>query len=239
MSEIEKIKSLLDNAEALVVGAGAGLSTSAGFTYSGERFDHNPVDKAWSLTEKPGCLRLKTNRVVENLYLATNTITQRMEGPACSGDACIDFSHLKDGDCAGLAAFNGDSGVLTIKKKGKKCVLELSEQHVQLSGQDKKVESVEEKVLETVDLGQNSHVWLKVEGDFRPGNHSRHDMALFYYSTDGSQWKRIGPEMRMIFDYRRFFMGTKFAIFCYATKKAGGYIDVDEFRYNVMDQTHE
>ena len=203
------------------------------------QWNHNPVDKAWSLTEKPGCLRLKTNRVVDNLYLATNTITQRMEGPACSGDACIDFSHLKDGDCAGLAAFNGDSGVLTIKKKGKKCVLELSEQHVQLSGQDKKVESVEEKVLETVDLGQNSQVWLKVEGDFRPGNHPRHDMALFYYSTDGSQWKRIGPEMRMIFDYRRFFMGTKFAIFCYATKKAGGYIDVDEFRYNVMDQTHE
>lgn len=39
MSKIEKIKSVLENAEALVVGAGAGLSTSAGFTYSGERFE--------------------------------------------------------------------------------------------------------------------------------------------------------------------------------------------------------
>ncbi len=39
MSEIEKNKSVLENAEALVVGAGAGLSTSAGFTYSGERFE--------------------------------------------------------------------------------------------------------------------------------------------------------------------------------------------------------
>lgn len=39
MSEIEKIKSLLDNAQAIIVGAGAGLSTSAGFTYSGERFE--------------------------------------------------------------------------------------------------------------------------------------------------------------------------------------------------------
>ena len=39
MSEIEKIKSVLENAEALVVGAGAGLSTSAGFTYSGGRFE--------------------------------------------------------------------------------------------------------------------------------------------------------------------------------------------------------
>ena len=39
MNEIEKIKSVLENAEALVIGAGAGLSTSAGFTYSGERFE--------------------------------------------------------------------------------------------------------------------------------------------------------------------------------------------------------
>ena len=38
MTEIEKIKSLLEEAQTIVVGAGAGLSTSAGFTYSGERF---------------------------------------------------------------------------------------------------------------------------------------------------------------------------------------------------------
>ena len=36
---MSEIKSVLENAEALVVGAGAGLSTSAGFTYSGERFE--------------------------------------------------------------------------------------------------------------------------------------------------------------------------------------------------------
>ena len=38
MSEIEKIKLVLENSDALVIGAGAGLSTSAGFTYSGPRF---------------------------------------------------------------------------------------------------------------------------------------------------------------------------------------------------------
>ena len=36
--QIEKLKSALENADAVVVGAGAGLSTSAGFVYSGERF---------------------------------------------------------------------------------------------------------------------------------------------------------------------------------------------------------
>ena len=36
-----KLKTALDNAEAVVIGAGAGLSTSAGFTYSGKRFHEN------------------------------------------------------------------------------------------------------------------------------------------------------------------------------------------------------
>ena len=35
---IEKLKKALKEADAVVIGAGAGLSTSAGFTYSGERF---------------------------------------------------------------------------------------------------------------------------------------------------------------------------------------------------------
>jgi len=35
----------------------------------------------------------------------------------------------------------------------------------------------------------------------------------------------------MRFDWQRFFMGSKFAIFCYATKKKGGYVDVEDFRY--------
>ncbi len=36
---IKKLKKAVCEAEAIVIGAGAGLSTSAGFTYSGERFD--------------------------------------------------------------------------------------------------------------------------------------------------------------------------------------------------------
>ncbi|MCR5072469.1 MAG: Sir2 silent information regulator family NAD-dependent deacetylase [Clostridiales bacterium] len=36
--QIRKIAEILENADAVLIGAGAGLSTSAGFTYSGERF---------------------------------------------------------------------------------------------------------------------------------------------------------------------------------------------------------
>ena len=36
---IEEIKKKLDEADAVIIGAGAGLSTAAGYTYTGERFD--------------------------------------------------------------------------------------------------------------------------------------------------------------------------------------------------------
>ena len=36
--EVKRLKEALDAADAVVIGAGAGLSTAAGFTYSGERF---------------------------------------------------------------------------------------------------------------------------------------------------------------------------------------------------------
>lgn len=37
--KIDRLKAALKNADAVVIGAGSGLSTSAGFTYSGERFE--------------------------------------------------------------------------------------------------------------------------------------------------------------------------------------------------------
>ena len=198
------------------------------------QWNHNPVDNAWSLTERPGFLRLKTSRVVPNLYLAPNTLTQRMEGPTCSGIVCIDYSKMKDGDCAGLTAFNGDSGVLTLKRVGKAVSLEMSEQSVQLTEREKAVTKVDEKLIKDVPLSKlypkAAKIWLRLDGDFRPG---KNDVANFYYSMDGKQWEQIGTEnYRMRFDYRRFFMGTKFGIFCYATKKTGGYIDVDSFDYH-------
>lgn len=38
-AQVERLKQALDSADAVVIGAGAGLSASAGLTYSGERFE--------------------------------------------------------------------------------------------------------------------------------------------------------------------------------------------------------
>lgn len=42
--EIKKLKCAIDAADSIVIGAGAGLSTSAGFVYDGKRFDDNFAD---------------------------------------------------------------------------------------------------------------------------------------------------------------------------------------------------
>ena len=44
--QLERLKKALDAADAVVIGAGAGLSASAGFVYSGERFVQNFADFA-------------------------------------------------------------------------------------------------------------------------------------------------------------------------------------------------
>lgn len=189
------------------------------------QWNHNPIDEAWSLTERPGYLRLKTARVVDNLNVAPNTLTQRMSAPECTGAIAMDISKMKDGDICGFAAYNGDSGVLRIVKKGGKTVLQLTEEK-SVFKQPRNIDRVDVEVIEEVPL-KSKVVYLKIHGDFNP----RRDMASFSYSTDGKNWKQIGREIAMQFDYRRHFMGSKFAIFNYATKKLGGYVDVDWFHF--------
>ena len=191
------------------------------------QWNHNPIDDAYTLTERKGFLRLKTSKVVKSIYEARNTLTQRMEGPECSGVIAMDVSHMKDGDRAGLSAFNDHAGVLEVAREGDTFILSMKEEDVELD-KDKRVTDTQAKVCGTVDLGKAETVYLRVDGDFRLGK----DIATFYYSLDGKDWTRIGSDFKMRFDFRKFFMGTKFGIFNYATKAAGGYVDVDYFRYS-------
>jgi len=189
------------------------------------QWNHNPVNTAWSLTERKGYLRLKTSRVVNNLFLAPNSLTQRMEGPVCSGVAAFDVAGMKEGDAAGISAFNGDAGVLAVEmKQGQKFVV-LYELSVRLDN-TKAVLSVDSTEKARVALKQET-VFLRVDGDFN----LRKDLATFHYSLDNVNWIPMGGPYRMIFDYRRLFMGSKFALFNFATQTTGGYVDVDFFHY--------
>ena len=196
------------------------------------QWNHNPVNEAWSLTERKGWLRLKTSRVTDNLYLAPNTLTQRMEGPECSGIVKMDISHMKDGDIAGFSAFNGDAGVVKIVKDGKKVFVVADSQNVELTDKEKRVTKVDVTESYRQQLRKQKEIYFRIDANFLPGK----DVADFYYSTDGKDWVKVLEGYKMIFDYRRFFMGSKFAIFNYATKKAGGYVDIDWFNYSKSEK---
>ncbi len=197
------------------------------------QWNHNPVNEAWSLTERPGFLRLKTSRVVDNLYLAPNTISQRMEGPRCSGVVALDITEMADGDVAGFSAFNGHAGLLSVVMEGPNKFLTMSTNVVDLDNDHgKKVCGVEVEEKERIEIQQNM-IYLRIDCNFYEDKQHK-DLATFYYSFDNKDWTKIGTDFRMRFDYMKLFMGTRFAIFNYATKSTGGYVDVDFFAYSPL-----
>lgn len=172
------------------------------------QWNHNPNDSLWSLTERPGYLRLKTGRTDANIFEARNTLTQRTEGPRCSGIAALDVSGMKDGDFAGLAAFCSEPGTIAVTQENGKKYLIMTDRNV-------------EKARVGLD---RERVYLKMECDFTT------DDAVFSYSLNGKKWHRLGGSFHMIFSMAHF-TGNKFALFNYATKTPGGHVDVDYFRY--------
>lgn len=194
------------------------------------QWNHNPVNEAWSLSDRKGFLRLKTSRVVNNLFAAPNTLTQRMEGPKSSGIISLDVKGMKDGDVAGFSAFNGDSGILSVVKEGSKKFIVFTSASVSLDNKSKAITDVKTQETKRIPLNSDK-VFLKIDADFNLGK----DTADFYYSTDQKNWTEMAKDYKMIFDYRRFFMGSKFAVFNYATKTSGGFVDVDFFEFKRKD----
>ena len=191
------------------------------------QWNHNPVDTAWSLVARPGWLRLTTARPVANLFLAPNTLTQRTVGPESISVVKLDASGMKDGDHAGLAAFNGDSAVIAVAMESGKKFIVMTEEHCVFPKGTHKVERVDAVEHGRAEL-KGDTAWLRVRCNFRPGN----DWAETDWSEDGLVWHRLGKRVKTPFDYLRFFMGTRFALFNYATKTAGGHVDFDKFVFD-------
>ncbi|MCD7932410.1 MAG: glycoside hydrolase 43 family protein [Tannerellaceae bacterium] len=182
------------------------------------QWNHNPDNKYWSVSERPGYLRLKTFRLDNSFPTAKNTLTQRTFGPECSGEIAIDISAMKEGDYAGLGLLQQKYGVVGVKKEaGRFYIFSGNAQN-----SDARNENYEE--LESVPV-QVGKVWLRAEADFR----DQTDIATFYYSIDGADWKEIGIPLKMEYTLSHF-MGYRFALFNYATKQTGGHVDFDYFR---------
>jgi beta-xylosidase len=182
------------------------------------QWNHNPDNSLWSVTERKGYLRLKTARIDSLFLKSRNTLTQRTFGPVCSGTTMLDVSGMKDGDFAGLTAFQRKFGQVGVKiVNGKKFLFMVSNKT------DRPTE------LESIPLSKDK-VYLKIDCDFR----DKIDVARFYYSLDGKSWNVIGGELKMEYTLMEHFMGYRFGLFNYATKETGGFADFDYF--HISDQ---
>lgn len=171
------------------------------------QWNHVPVKEKWSLSERPGYLRLHSLPAT-NLWDAKNTLTQRSIGPVSVPQTEITLSGMKSGDVAGLALMNYPYGWIGVRKNEEGYTLE---QYNQLSD-----ESV------SIQLNQD-RVWLKSECDFLT------EKAQFFYSLDGNNYESLGNEFTMIFQLRTF-QGVRYSLFHYnMNNEEGGYADFNEF----------
>lgn len=112
----------------------------------------------------------ETGSMTKHGAYALGTFTWRTWGPTCSDTICLDTEKMKDGDCAGLSAFNADAGVLTVKKEGNRYTLVMSEESVKLDDHTKAITSHEVKEMESVNIlkSQTASIYLRMDADFRP-----------------------------------------------------------------------
>lgn len=177
------------------------------------QWNHNPDPSRWSLNARPGYMRITTGRTNSNLLDTINTLTQRSYGPESSGQTMLDVSRMRNGDYAGLAAFQKNYGYVGVKmSNGQKSIVMVNAS----SGNATEVASIP--------LSQNN-IYVKIDMDFK----NRTDKAYFYYSLDGNQWTAIGNTLQMSYTLPHF-MGYRYALFYYSTQSAGGNVDFDYFR---------
>lgn len=204
----------------------SGIVTSDEFTHDSNapapnslllawQWNHNPVNTHWSLTARPGWLRLTTSHVTPDFLAARNTLTQRTFGPRSSATTLIDTASMRDGDIAGLAALQKNYGYIAIKAgDGAKALIMVSAE----------TGAPETTAVLPLPPAQKT-LRLKLDCDFL----NRADTARFHYSLDGETWRPLGPPLKMSYTLPHF-MGYRFALFNYATKAPGGSADFDYFR---------
>ena len=183
-------------------------------------WNHKPDNNAWSLFERPGWLRLKTSNVTTKLPQARNMLTQRIfaiKDKETTGTVRIDATHLTEGDRAGICILQDPYAMICVEMVDGKLQLFWEQDKVRDPGSNFTPASK----TQTVEL-TDSIVYL------RAGMKYGDNKAKFYYSFDNKTWKPLGQQTSQSFNLS-VFVGSRFGIFCYATKKKGGYADFDWF----------
>jgi beta-xylosidase len=171
-------------------------------------WNHNPDDAHWSLTARPGFLRL-IPMPADGLLSARNTLTQSMQDDAFEFTTRVDFGEMKAGAHVGLAMFEQfASGLEIVQSDG---VRRLSFFHAQ--------EHVAGPAL------TQSAIQLRVRVDG--------DLARYFYSLDdGESFHALGAGTPIRFSWWK---GSRPALFAYTTPGSDpGAVDFDWVHYQAL-----
>ena len=164
----------------------------------------------WSLTERPGFLRLHAFVPLKagDLLKAGNTLTQRaFRTESSEVTVKLDLSGMVDGQEAGLCHLARAWSTIGILQKGDVRTLTFNEGGKVTAGE----------------VIASSTVWLRSTWGFD-------GVSQYAYSVDGKTFTAFGPPYRLTWSYYR---GDRLGIYSYNNKGDGGFVDVDWFHYEV------
>ena len=187
------------------------------------QWNHNPDDTKWSLTARPGYLRLMPTPAT-NFWVARNTLTQKGQGPWSRGEVKLDLSHLQPGDICGLGTLGLTNGQIAVNcDSGGNRFLSMN---VIVPTTNVPGFSVFETKYGRLPV-TGTNLYLQVDLDFQAG------LGTCSYSFDDTNWATLGGQFNLAYDISvSTFQGEKFAIFCYNPAPGSGYVDVDWFHFS-------
>lgn len=170
------------------------------------QWNHVPVDGQWSLTQRPGFLRLQAQPAAD-LWHARNTLTQRAVGPRSIVTAVLETAAMRPGDVAGLALFNRPYAWLGVERGEQGSTLTKLDD---VSGETTRVPLAA------------TRVWLRAECDFMKNT------ATFRYSIDGRTFTSIGGPHTLAYGLITF-QGVRYSLFAYHAQSGtpAGAVDFD------------
>lgn len=190
------------------------------------QFSHNPDPEGWSVTDRPGFLRLTARCTSPNLILARNTLTQRCTGPNCAAWVTVDGTGLGEGDYAGLCAYQGCYGAIALTMRGGKYYLVMMGRPADRDSIQGDFDYARPPLICDALPLKEPAATLRVDADFS----QQPDKACFSYRGEDGQWRPIRIWQRLYFKLD-LFTGCRFGLFCYSTLQPGGTAYFSNFHY--------
>lgn len=183
------------------------------------QWNHVPDDSKWSLTEKPGLLRLHSLPAA-NLWSARDSLCQRPPGPESIMTVELDTAGMVVGDNAGLALLSAPYVWIGVVKAAEGATLQLFRG---TAGGRRGGAAAPTNIPTIGTTNPPAHLWLRVHCNFD------NDEAIFSWSADGRQFTPLGNPFTMTFQLTTF-QGVRPTLFNYnTTGQPGGYADFDNY----------